>query len=275
MRTDLLHTVVRGQGPALLCLHGHPGAGSSMGVFVDHLGDRFTTLAPDLRGYGRSQTNQPFAIAQHLDDLVALLDQRGIDQTLVLGWSLGGIFAMELALRYPDRVKGLILIATAARPWGDHPPIRLRDNLLTGVAGLLNLLKPGWQWNIDTFGRRSLFRYLIQQHRPAVYEFLARDAVYAYCKTSRYANQALNQAIRQGYNRVPDLSQIQCPALMLVGEHDRHIAPAASLETAQALPQCESVIVPETAHLLPWENPDRIYHHIDLWLANHGPLLWC
>jgi pimeloyl-ACP methyl ester carboxylesterase len=264
-----LHAQFTGVGPSILCLHGHPGAGSSMGVFSQHLANRFQTIAPDLRGYGKSQVKQPFTIEQHLTDLVALLDQHKIDQTLVLGWSLGGIFAMELALRYPERVSGLILIATAARPWGDHPKIRLRDNLLTGAAGLINLVKPGWQWNIDTLGRRSLFRYLVQQHRPEVYQFLAREAVYAYLKTSGQANQALDRAIQNGYNRVPDLGRIKCPALMLMAEHDRHISPAASRETAKALPNCEWECFAETAHLLPWEIPELIADRIDRWLMAH------
>jgi pimeloyl-ACP methyl ester carboxylesterase len=273
-----LSAEIQGKGFPLLCLHGHPGAGRSMGIFADYFAHgidptggqtAFQTIAPDLRGYGRSRYRQPFVIADHITDLVALLDRQSIERTLLLGWSLGGIFAMEMALRYPDRVSGLILIATAARPWGDHPPISLSDNLLTGVAGLLNCLKPGWQWNIDTFGKRSLFRYLIQQHTPAAYRFLAREAVYAYLKTSRPAHAALNQAIRQGYNRVPDLPQIHCPTLMLIGENDRHISPAASRETAKALPNCEWETYPNTAHLLPWECPEALLQRIQQWLIVH------
>jgi proline iminopeptidase len=66
----------------------------------------------------------------------------------------------------------MILIATAARPRGSHPPISWEDNLYTGIASLINRVVPGWQWNIDTFGKRSLYRYLIQQHTPQAYEYL-------------------------------------------------------------------------------------------------------
>lgn len=259
-----------GSGFPVLCLHGHPGSGRSLDVIARSLSQRFRVISPDLRGYGLSQTRQPFEMLDHIDDLQALLDREACDRVLVVGWSLGGILAMELALRYPDRVSGLILIATAARPWSDHPPISLADNLFTGIAGLLNWLHPGWQWNIDTFGKRSLFRYLIQQHRPEVYEYLAREAVYAYLKTSRPATQALSRAIRAGYNRVPDLDQIRCPVLMLMGEHDRHITAAASRETAKALPHCQWECYANTAHLLPWEIPDLIKARIDRWIQEHA-----
>jgi len=237
-----------------------------MGVFTQHLADRYWTLAPDLRGYGQSQPRSAFTMETHLEDLVQLLDERGIKQVVVLGWSLGGIFAMELALRYPDRVKGLILVATAARPWGDHPKVSLADNVITGLAGVINLVRPGWRWNIETLAKRSLFRYLVCQHTPEVYQYLARGAVYAYLKTSRQADHALTSRIKQGYNRVPDLYQIQIPVLMLIGEFDRHIAPAASRETAKALPNCEWEVFQDTAHLLPWEKSEAVLRRIDRWL---------
>jgi pimeloyl-ACP methyl ester carboxylesterase len=268
-QTVPLYTQIQGKGYPMLALHGHPGSGSSLSVFTDYYSQRFRTIAPDLRGYGKTPAPGKFEILDHLEDLVALLDRQGIERTLVLGWSLGGIFAMELALRYPERVSGLILVATAARPWGDHPPISLGDNLLTAAAGLINLALPGWQWNIDTLGKRSLFRHMVQQHTPATYQFLARNAVYAFLKTSPQAYGALNRAVGTGYNRVPDLSKILCPTLMLIGEGDRHINPSASRETAKALPNCEWECYPETAHLLPWEVPEQLRSRIDQWLAAH------
>lgn len=265
-----LHVLIQGQGFPVLCLHGHPGSGQSLSVFTEHLSKRFWTIAPDLRGYGRSRASATFVMTDHLNDLEVLLDRLNLSRCLVLGWSLGGILALELALRLPERVSGLILVATAARPKSSHPAIAWQDNAYTGVASVLNWFNPGWQWNIDTFGRRSLYRYLIQQHTPRAYQYLAKDALPAYLKTSGQATQALSMALQRGYNRVADLRDIQCPCLVLAGADDRHITPASSLETAQMLPNAEYHCYPNAAHLFPWEIPVAVRADIDRWL-NQNP----
>lgn len=264
-----LHVEYRGQGFPILCLHGHPGSGQAMAVFTEALAPHYRTLAPDLRGYGRSRVRQPFTMAAHGTDLEALLDREGIERCFLLGWSLGGILAMELALRSPHRYPGLILIGTAARPRGKHPPVSGGELAATGIAALLNSVKPGWQWNIDTFGGRSLLRHLIHQPQPTPYRYLAQVGTEAYLKTSRHAHRALNTALRQGYNRLKDLPQLTMPALMIAGAEDVHITAAASQETATALPHCDWHCFPNTAHLLPWEIPQTVTALILAWLAGH------
>ncbi|MEH2357589.1 alpha/beta fold hydrolase [Nostoc sp.] len=268
-----LNVYTQGQGFPILGLHGHPGTGRSLSVFTNHLSKRYKTFAPDLRGYGKSRYNGNFEMNDHLTDLEALLDRLQIEKCLVLGWSLGGILAMELALRLPERVTGLILVATAAKPRGSHPPISWQDNLYTGIAGLLNYIKPSWQWNIETFGKRSLFRYLIQQHTSITYNYIAKEAVPAYLQTSPAATRALYSAIQSGYNRVLDLQQIGCPSLVLAGEQDRHITSDSSLQTAQHLKNSQWQCYPNTAHLFPWEVPQQVLNDIDHWLEVHPQVI--
>ena len=264
-----LSVSVKGEGFPILCLHGHPGSGDCMSVFTEHLSKRFQTIAPDLRGYGNSRTSNPFEMTDHLLDLEALLDRLGVDRCLVVGWSLGGILALELAMKYPQRVTGLIVLASAAKPRGSHPPISWQDNLYTGLAGIINWVIPGWQWNIDTFGRRSLFRYLIQQHTATPYRYLARAGTPAYLQTSGAATKALNTALRAGYDRLQHLGDIQCPCLVLAAEGDRHITSASSLETARHLRDCQWECYRNTAHLFPWEIPDRVLADIDRWIESN------
>ena len=261
-----LNTQIEGTGEPILCLHGHPGYAASMSVFTNYLSQQYRTITPDLRGYGKSRYQKSFVMQDHLTDLMALLDKHQVEQCLLLGWSLGGILAMELALAQPERFKGMILVATAAQPLSSHPRETWQDLLFTGVAGIVNYVKPAWQWNIDTFGKRSLFRYLIDRHYPESYRYLAKEAVPAYFQTSKVASQALFTAIRQGYNRLEDLPQIEIPCLMLSGECDRHIIPYASQKTAECLPNCEYKNYPNVAHLFPWEIPDLVLADIQEWL---------
>ncbi|WP_044171692.1 alpha/beta fold hydrolase [Kamptonema formosum] len=260
---------VKGKGFPILCLHGHPGSGASMSVFAEHLSQRFQTLAPDLRGYGKSRAGGDFEMTDHLLDLEALLDRFGIERCLVLGWSLGGILAIELALKLPARVTGLILVATAARPRSSHPPVSWEDLLYTGVSSIVNRLYPSWEWNIETFGKRSLYRYLIEQHTPVAYQYLADFGMSAYLQTSGPARRALETALRAGYDRLSELSEIQCPSLLLAGAADRHITPESSLETARHLKNCEWHCYPNTAHLFPWEIPNRVNADIYRWIDSH------
>lgn len=261
-----LNTEIKGQGFPILCLHGHPGSSQSMSVFTNYLSQTYKTIAPDLRGYGKSRYSKSFQMQNHVKDLTALLDKHHVDKCLLLGWSLGGIMAMELALAMPNRFSGIILIATAAHPLSDHPKPTWQDQLFTGIGGIINYLKPGWQWNIDTFCKRSLFRYLINTHTAESYSYIAKEAVPAYFQTSKVAEKALFQAIRQGYNRLDDLHQINVPCLMLSGECDRHITAYASQKTTQYLPNCEYKNYPSVAHLFPWEIPDIVLQDIQEWL---------
>lgn len=257
----------KGTGYPIVCLHGHPGSGRCMSVFTDHLSQRFCTIAPDLRGYGNSRVQSDFDMSDHLVDLSNLLDRLHLDRCLLLGWSLGGILAMELALQMPERISGLILLATAARPRSNHPPISWEDNLYTGIASIVNKLQPGWAWNIETFGKRSLYRYLMQQHNATAYRYIADAAITAYLQTSPFATRSLSKSLQAGYNRLAELQTLNCPSLVLAGADDRHITAQSSLETAQALPNSQAHCYPNTAHLFPWEIPGQMLADIDRWLA--------
>ena len=237
-----------------------------MAVFGEALASEYWAIAPDLRGYGASRTQQPFEMVDHLDDLQAMLDRLQIQRGILLGWSLGGILAMELAVRQPERWDGLILVATAARPVGNHPPITALDNVNTAISGILNWLVPGNPIAIEWFGKRSLFRYLLRQHTPETYGYLARAAVPAYLQTSQHANGALARALRQRYSCLEAVAQLTLPALVLAGESDLHIAATASRETAEALVNGEYREYADTAHLFPWEVPTQVQQDVLSWL---------
>ncbi len=275
----------------MLCLHGHPGNSEAMQIFVSYFREHgLEAIAPDLRGYGNSQVQTSFTMSAHIEDLWNLLmrDQAELEdgksaEYLILGWSLGGILAIELALqnlannldpRTKPKIVGLILIATAAKPRSSLPKIAWWEyvNLVTAVILHLALTKvfskraSKPRWHIEFFGKRSLIGYLIQQHTETAYDLIATTGAKAYLQTSRYAHRALMQALRQGYDRTQDLAKIQIPCLAIAAEQDRHITAASTAETAKLLPNCEFICYPQTAHLLPWEIGDRLLADIDAWI---------
>jgi lipase len=100
-----------GHGPhAVIAAHGLTATHLSFQALADQLGDDVTLLAPDLRGRGRSTAGQPYGMAAHADDLIAVLDHAGVGQALVAGHSMGGFAAVVAADRHPERVTDLVLI---------------------------------------------------------------------------------------------------------------------------------------------------------------------
>lgn len=97
-------------GRPVVALHGIRGHGARWRRLAErHLG-RFRVLAPDLRGHGRSPATPPWTLEQHVSDLLAVLDERGVREFDVVGHSFGGLIGVQLALTAPERVGGLALL---------------------------------------------------------------------------------------------------------------------------------------------------------------------
>jgi pimeloyl-ACP methyl ester carboxylesterase len=104
------------QGHPLLLLHGAGSNGHAWHYQYDHLGKRHSPIAPDLPGHGRSSGVEGLrSIDDYAAFTAAFLDALKLDSVVAAGHSMGGAIAMQLALRFPKRVKALVLIATAAK----------------------------------------------------------------------------------------------------------------------------------------------------------------
>jgi pimeloyl-ACP methyl ester carboxylesterase len=149
-----------GAGEPIVCLH---GAGSSSVLWADAaavLAGRGRVIVYDRRGYGRSERPEPFAtdVHQHTDDAAALIDALEAAPATVIGRSKGGEVAIDLALRYPDRVGALALLeggpeslSPAASAWlagleeqvfaaAAKDPSTVGETIIRGVVG-----EPAWE----------------------------------------------------------------------------------------------------------------------------------
>jgi pimeloyl-ACP methyl ester carboxylesterase len=118
----------------LLALHGITASAISLQPVADRLCNRFAVVAPDLRGRGRSAgLGGPFGMSAHATDCVAVLDHLGAPQASVLGESMGGYAAVQLALDHPARVRQLFLI-DGGLPLAVPPGVDA-DTLLAHVLG--------------------------------------------------------------------------------------------------------------------------------------------
>ncbi len=104
------HAMTAGSGPVLLLLHGWPEFSLTWEPVMRRLADRFTLLAPDLRGFGRSDKpdGEQWGAEQHAADMLALLDALGHGRVGVAGHDVGGAVSLALARRAPGRLSGLM-----------------------------------------------------------------------------------------------------------------------------------------------------------------------
>ncbi len=107
---------IDGDGPAVLMVHGLGGTTKFYQVQVGALADRFQVIRVDSAGAGRSPLADGISIQSHADDLVAVLDELGIDSAAVVGHSMGTLAVRDLAARYPGRVSKLALLGAVAPP---------------------------------------------------------------------------------------------------------------------------------------------------------------
>jgi esterase len=106
-----------GQGPPILCIHGTGGSALMWGAAVPELARLGRVIVYDRRGCTRSQRPDPYdktSVAEHTDDAAALLEALGAAPAAVIGRSYGGEIATDLALRYPKRVRALVLLEAAS-----------------------------------------------------------------------------------------------------------------------------------------------------------------
>ncbi|MBX6312857.1 MAG: alpha/beta fold hydrolase [Isosphaeraceae bacterium] len=245
----LLNYADDGPGPVVVLLHGFPLDHTMWDPQRATIGSEYRVVTPDLRGHGKTAAPEGiYPVDDMADDVIELLDALKISEPVVVGGlSMGGYLALSIAVRYPKRLRGLMLLNTRAA--ADTPEAaRVREDLARQVEAT-HSAEPV----IATMLPR-LFAPATRERRPEVIEW-AR-AVMARTSPRGIAGTLRGLATRP--DRTADLARITVPTLVLAGADDQLIPLEEARRMAGALPHAQLVAIPAAGHLAPLENPAAV-----------------
>lgn len=235
-----------GRGPALILGHSLLCGRWMWNEVVPRLADRYRVLNVEFRGHGESTATTPFRLRDLVDDWLAVLDAERVERAALVGLSMGGMTALRMALRAPERVTALVLMDTRAgkEPWLNRLKYGIlrrqfrRHGVSDSLAGRLAPLM---------FGRSTL------ESKPELVDVFVREA-------RRHDREQLDRAIGAvvGRDDAGPVERIEHPALVVVGEQDVATPPRYSEELRRRIPGARLVTIPEAGHLSAMEQPDRI-----------------
>lgn len=246
-----IHRVRLGAGPPVLLLHGFGGWTFSWRKTLPALLDHWEAHAIDLRGFGLSE--KPLADVYDTEAqaaLVAAYIERYIGRPAALiGHSLGGLIALATAIRFPERVQALVLVAAAGRRLPLPPRWVVRLLALPLLGGAL--------MRLCVSSPRALRRLL-----ALVYADPGRitpETVQGYARPlrARRAHRVLARMLNSRLVPRLDLAAVRVPTLIIWGERDRVIPPAVGKTYAAAIRGARLVTLPEIGHAPAEEAPDR------------------
>jgi 3-oxoadipate enol-lactonase len=235
---------VRGDGPAVLFIHGYPLDHTIWTHQVAAL-EGWCRIAPDLRGMGQSDApDLGYSMETYAADLAELLDRLGAHDVVLVGLSMGGYVAFEFLRRWRERVRGLVLVDTRAE--ADTPEGRMaRDTAAStardhGAAAVAEAMLP------KVLGASTL------GGAPATVERV-RGMMAA---TPVAGIVGALAAMRDRQDSTPLLAELAgLPTLVLVGDEDEVTPPAQAKAMAEVIPGASLVVIRSAGHLPPLERP--------------------
>lgn len=246
----------RGNGPAILFIHGYPLDHTIWSPQLEALGG-WRRIAPDLRGMGQSDApDLGYSMATYASDLAALLDTLGVERVVLCGLSMGGYVAFEFLRRWRERVSGLVLIATRAGPDTTEGK-RARDAAAAqareGGAGLIadamlpKMLAPGAPEGLVARVRALMAATPV----PGIVGALG-------AMRDRPDSMSL----------LPALAGL--PALVIAGGSDQLMPVSEMSAMAAAIPGARLVVAPGAGHLPTLETPSIVTDALQTFLAQPG-----
>jgi pimeloyl-ACP methyl ester carboxylesterase len=227
-----------GAGDDVLFISGLADEGACWVDQVRGLSDRYRVTTFDNRGVGRSTTPEgEFTIAAFSADTAALMEALAIESAHVVGSSMGGAIAQELALTRPERVRSLVLNGTWCR--GDR---------------FLHEIFRNWMWSAEKADsiRDFLVTVNLWCFSPRIWNEGVMDEWVAAAEASPYA-QSVDAFCRStlaliAHDSADRVAGISTPTLITVGDLDLVLPPRFSQELAERIPNARLVVIPDVGH---------------------------
>ncbi|MEI7644919.1 MAG: alpha/beta hydrolase [Chloroflexales bacterium] len=248
---------IAGAGPPILFIHGLGSSTRDWEFQVPTFAQQFQVITADLRGHGRSSKPRGrYRIPLFADDMAALLRALGAAPAHIVGLSLGGMVALELALSHPDLVRSLVIINSGP----EAPAQTLRERV--GLIGIY-LRRVAI---VRLRGMRALGETLAGQLLPEPGQAALRHTFIArWAENDRRAYLAALGAIG-GWSARARLPTLRCPTLVIAAELDYTPVDYKAAYCA-AIPRGELVVVAGSRHLTPIDRPAEINAAILRFLA--------
>jgi pimeloyl-ACP methyl ester carboxylesterase len=251
-----VNTMELGEGPALVFVHGLSGSWPNWLEQLPVLADERRVIALDLPGFGHSpMPREQLSISGYARLLERLLDQLGVDAAAVVGNSMGGFIAAELAIAFPQRVERLALVSAAGISTHQHPDVMRAVPTLTRLQRILTATGAWVASKSEAVARRPRLRdaalEVVVRHPSRLPAALAAEQLRGAGKPGflQGLQAVLDYDIRE---RLPEIA---CPTLIVWGEKDRLISVEDADVFAELIPNSRKVIFDDTGHMAMLERP--------------------
>jgi 3-oxoadipate enol-lactonase len=232
-----------GQGQPLLLIHGLGSSSRDWELQIPEFEQHFRVIAMDLRGHGRSDKPQgPYSMRQFAGDAVHILRALGAVPAHVLGISLGGMAAFQLALDFPGLVDKLVIVNSVP----ELRPRNLADRLAIWQRLLIIRLS-----GMEKMGEVLAERFLPRPEQEPLREIFVR-------RWSENDKAAYLASLKStlGWSVRDRLSEIKAPTLVIGAEED-YFPTALKRDYTALIPGASLVVIPDSRHGLPAEKPDE------------------
>lgn len=272
-----LHFTSYGEGePTLVCLNGVGVSTFFWKYIVRYFSGHHRVVTWDYRGHGRSGdppkvTRDKFTVAASVQDLVAVMDEAGVEKAVLLGHSMGTQVALEMWRRHPERVSGLVLVCGAfGRPLDTFWNSRLSAPVFDLVYSVVNLVPKTW-----ATGNARLMRSRLPMtvaYMGVVDRHLARreDMKPYFDHLARVDPQIffLMTGEMQRHTSIKWLDKVDVPVLIMAGENDYFTPHHLSVQMRDRIPKSELLTIPQGSHAALIEQPELVNLRLEKFLRD-------